>query len=143
MSTEQNKTIIRRFFEEVHNSGKIDRLDELMVADYVNHDPSLPPELRHGRDAHRQLVLVFRGAFPDARGTIEDMIAEGDKVAARGTFRGTHRGELMGIPPTGKQVAFTWVHIYRIADGKLVEQWSVFDQMGLMQQLGMVPPEGA
>src|SRR4051794_4450369 len=115
MPPDDNKTIVRRVFEELdkHNYAV---LDEVMVADYMHHDPALPPQMQRGRDNYRQGTAMFYTAFPDLRGTLEDMIAEGDKVASRLTWRGTHQGDLMGIPPTGTQVTFTMMAIHRIVD---------------------------
>lgn len=139
MSTEQNKTLVRRFTEEVTNQGKLDVAYELFVSDYVHHDPALPPELQQGLDNYLQVVKMFRAAFPDLHGTIEDVIAEGDKVVARITYRGTQQGELMGIPPTGKPVTMTLIGINRIVEGKIAEGWVNFDALGMMQQLGAIP----
>ncbi len=138
MSTETNKVIVRRFFEEFSETV----VDELFLATYVHHDPSLPPEMQHGRDAYKHVVAMFRAAFPDLRTTVDDLLAEGDKVAARWTFSGTHQGAFLGIPPTGKQVTGTGTSIARIEDGKVAENWVNFDALGLMQQLGVIPPPG-
>jgi steroid delta-isomerase-like uncharacterized protein len=138
MSTEENKATVRRLFEEY----SLDVVDELLVPDYTHHDPNLPPEFQHGRDAYKQVVTMFLAAFPDLRTTVEDLIAEGDKVAARWTFRGTHQGELMGIPPTGKQVTGTGMSVTRLANGKMAESWVNFDALGMMQQLGAAPGPG-
>ncbi len=135
MATDANKALIRRFFEEY----RLDVIDALFAPDYTHHDPNLPPELQHGRDAYKQVVAMFLAAFPDLRTTVEDLIAEGDKVTARWTFRGTHHGEFMGIPPTGKQVVWTGMSITRVANGKIVEQWGEQDFLGVLQQLGVVP----
>ena len=141
MSAEENKAIVRRTFEELdkHNLAV---LDEVMVPDYVHHDPALPPAMQQGRDNYRQGTAMFYTAFPDLQGTIEDMIAEGNKVASRLTWRGTHQAELLGIPPTGKQVQFTMMAIHRIVDGKITEGWVNFDALGMMQQLGAIPTPG-
>ncbi len=138
MSTEENKALDRRFTEEVWNRGNLAVVDELMSADYHEHDPTIPA----GSEGFKQFVLMYRSAFPDVNFTIEDQIAEGDKVVSRWTARGTHKGELMGIPPTGKQVTVTGIVIGRYANGKLVEGWSNYDALGMLQQLGAVPPPG-
>jgi steroid delta-isomerase-like uncharacterized protein len=144
MSTEQNKALVRRFFEEVTNQRNVAVADELFVTDYVHHDPTLPPELQRGLDNYKQVNAMFLAAFPDLHGTIEDLIAEENKVATRLTWCGTHKGELMGIPPTGKQVTMTMIAIHRIANGKIAEGWVNFDALGMMQQLGVIPtPEQA
>jgi steroid delta-isomerase-like uncharacterized protein len=140
MSTEQHKAIVRRFFEDFSHAT----VDELLVPDYVHHDPSLPPELQRGREAYKQVVSLFLTAFPDLKTTVDDVVAEGDKVACRWTFRGTQRGEMMGIPPTGKQVVGAGMSIQRITNGKIAEGWVNFDTLGMLQQLGAIPaPEGA
>ncbi len=140
MSTEANKAIVRRFVEEVQNGGDLAALDALAAPGYVNH--SAPPGVPPDREGLKQLTAMFRQAFPDGRMTIEDMVAEGERVATRKTFRGTHRGELMGIPPTGKAVAIGLIDIVRVADGKVVESWSVADDLGLLRQLGALAPLG-
>jgi steroid delta-isomerase-like uncharacterized protein len=141
MSTEDNKALVRRLYEE-QNGHNLDYLDEALVPDYVHHDPALPPEMQHGRDNYRQLSGMFYTAFPDLQGTLEDMVAEGDKVVTRLRWQGTHQAELMGIPPSGKQVDFTMMSIHRIVEGKITEGWVNFDMMGMMQQLGAVPNPG-
>lgn len=137
MSADQNKTIARRFFEDAFSNGHLEVLDELLAPDYVDHDS--PPGTPPGPDGIRYLLSAFRNAFPDVRFTIEDQLAEGDKVVTRYTFRGTHQGELFGIPPTGRQVAFPGISIYRIENGRMQEAWVNYDAMGMMQQLGVVP----
>ena len=138
MSTEQNKAIVRRFLEDYTPAV----VDDLLVPNYIHHDPSLPAELQSGREAYKQINSMFRSAFPDLKVTVEDLVAEGNKVAARWTWGGTHRGELMGIAPTNKQVAATGTSIHRVAEGKIVESWFNFDALGMMQQLGVVPTSG-
>ena len=138
MSTEENKAMIRRV-GEVFNQGDLAVVDEVMAADYVHHGPF--GEFK-GPEGFKQMVTMFRTAFPDLNMTIEDMVAEGDKVASRLTLRGTHKGEYMGIAATGKQVTVTEIVISRFAGGKEVEAWGSPDLMGMMQQLGVVPPMG-
>lgn len=138
MSTEQNKAIVHRFFEELN----LTVVDELYVPDYVHHDPSLPPEFQRGRDAYKQLVTMFHTGFPDIKVTVEDLVAEGDKVVARWTWRGTNQGEFQGMPPTGKQVTGSGISIHRIAEGKIAEAWVNFDALGMLQQLGVIPAMG-
>ena len=140
MSPEENKAIVRRFVEAVQNEGDLVALDELAAPDYVNH--SAPPGVPADREGLKQLTAMFRRAFPDGRMTIEDMVAAEDRVATRKTFRGTHRGELIGIPPTGKAVAIGLIDIVRLVDGKVVESWSAADDLGLLQQLGALAPLG-
>ena len=139
MSTEQNKAILRRYIQEVDNKGNFAVHDELVAPNFRSYYASGPPMDREG---HKQFLTVMRTACPDIRVTIEDLIAEGDKVVVRWTSRGTHQGEFQGVLPTAKQVTVTGITINRFADGQLVETWSVFDQMGLLQQLGVVPSPG-
>jgi predicted ester cyclase len=141
MSTEQNKALFRRLMEEVFDRGNISLIDELFAPDFVEHE-ELPPGIPAGSEGVKQLSTMFRSAFPDFKATIDDMIAEGDKVVVRGTWSGTHEGEFMGIPPTGKRVSFGVIDIVRIAGGKFVEHWGQMDNMGLMQQLGLSPAPG-
>lgn len=138
MSTEQNKALVHHFFEEFSTTV----VDQLFVPDYIHHDPGLPPELQRGRDAYKQLVTVFRTGFPDIKVTVEDLVAEGEKVVARWTWRGTQQGEFQGIPPTGKQVVGSGISIHRIADSKIAEAWVNFDTLGMLQQLGVIPAMG-
>ena len=141
MSAEQNKALVRRFVEEVQSRGNIDALDEICSPEFVNH--SAPPRVPTNCEGVKQLTAMFRQAFPDSYFTIEDMMAEGEKVATRKTFHGTHQGEFMGILPTGQQVSMGLIDIVRIADGRVVEHWSMGDNLGMMQQLGIVPrPRG-
>ena len=141
MSTEQNKALIRRLMEEAFNRGDMSLVDELFAPDFVEHE-ELPPGIPPGREAVKQLSTMFRSAFPDFKLTIDDMIAEDDKVVVRSTWSGTHKGEFMGIPPTGKSVSFGVIDIVRIAGGKFVEHWGQMDSMGMMQQLGVIPGPG-
>jgi len=120
------------------NQGKMELLDEFWAQNFVNHDPS-NPEVRD-LEGFKQWVVMVRNAFPDLNVTIDDLIAEGDKVVTRWTFRGTHKGEFGKIPATGKQVSSTGITISRIADGKTVETWWSSDDLGLFQQLGLIPP---
>ncbi len=138
MSVEQNKAIARHFTEEVVNKGKLDAIHDLVATNYVWHDA--PPGLPSGTEGLKQFFAMHSAAFPDWHSTIDDLIAEGDKVTQRFTGRGTHKGEFMGIAPTGKQVTLTGILIYRIAGGKIVEEWLNVDELGMMQQLGVVPP---
>ena len=138
MSTEENKAIVRRDWEETWNKGNLDTVDEIFATTYVGHflSPEFPPDL----EGYKQFINSYRTAFPDIHITIEDEIAEGDKVVTRFTSRGTHKGELMGIAPTGEQVTVTGISIFRIAGGKIVEDWTEFDAVGMLQQLGVMPP---
>jgi len=140
MSAEDNKATNRRFYEEVINQKHLAVVDEVAGANYVNH--SFPPGLPPGREGLKVFVSAFHAAFPDGHLSIDQMIAEGETVATRLTFRGTHTGDFMGIPATGKQVAVPALDMARYADGKLVEHWGGPDQMSLMQQLSVIPSMG-
>lgn len=141
MSTEENKAIVRRYYEEVLNEGKVNVLEEIAVQDYDEHDP-LPGQV-NGLDGLRQRVEMLRSALAP-HFTIEDIIAEGDRVVVRWINRGTHVGELMGIPPTGKTFSMAGIDIIQMRDAKMAEHWHVVDVFGQMQQLGLIPqPAGA
>jgi steroid delta-isomerase-like uncharacterized protein len=137
MSVEENKAIFRRIVEEGFNKGNLAIVDELVATNHVNHSDNV-----HGPEEYKQFITMYRTAFPDLHMTIEDQIAEGDKVVNRWTSRGTHKGELMGIPPTGKQTTVTGMYVARIIGGKIVEEWGNLDALGMMQQIGVVPPPG-
>jgi steroid delta-isomerase-like uncharacterized protein len=141
MSTEENKAIARRHIAELWNQGKLDVADEFYAGEFVMHDPSNPDRLP-GPEGTKQMVAAFLAAFPDLHVTIEDLIAEGDKVVTRVSGTGTHRGEYLGIPPTGKKISFTGISIFRLVDGKYIEGWQNMDTFGTMQQLGAIPPLG-
>ena len=140
MSAEKNKALVRHFVDEVQSAGNIDALDEICSPDFVNH--SAPPGVPSNCEGVKQLTAMFRQAFPDSYFTVADMMAERDRVATRKTFHGTHQGEFMGILPTGQQVSMGLIDIVRIADGRVVEHWSMGDNLGMMQQLGIVPRPG-
>ena len=114
-------------------------LDALCAPDIVSHIASMTIQ---GLEPYKQFLAMYFTAFPDARLTIEDLIAEGDRVAVRQTLHGTHQGDFMGMPPTGRQVTGTGISIFRIVNGKVVEQWANYDDLGLLQQLGVVPAPG-
>ncbi len=137
--SEQNKMLVRRAIEEVWNRGNFAVVDELLANDYLGHQSGGET---NGRESAKQYVAILREAFPDIHFTIEDQIAEGDRVVTRWIARGTHTGEFQGIPPTGKQGSMTGIDIDRVADGKLVECWVNSDDLGLLQQLGVVPTPG-
>jgi steroid delta-isomerase-like uncharacterized protein len=137
MAAEELKAIARRYIEEVWNNGNLVLIDELFTPDYINHSPNVGQMA--GPEGLKQLIATFRRAAPDLHLTINDMIAEGDRVVTRWTAQGTHQGELMGVPPTGKQIAVTAIVIDRIVDGRIVEHWAGRDDLGLFQQLGLIP----
>ena len=140
MSTEENKALTRRLIEEMFNKRNLGVIDEFASPNAVDH--SAPPGTPPDPEGIKQMLGMFLNAFPDLNITIEDMIAEGDKVVGRITMSGTHRGEFMGVVPTGKQITLGLIDITRFADGKIVERWSEGDMLGMMQQLGVVPPPG-
>jgi steroid delta-isomerase-like uncharacterized protein len=139
MSTESNKALVRRFYQEVFTQGKITVADEICSAHYVDHDPTNPAGTLAGLE---QTALEMRRAFPDVRWTVEDLIAEGDKIAARVSMHGTQQGELMGMPASGRSVTASNFDIIRFEDGKVVEHWGLFDSLGMLQQLGIIPAAG-
>jgi steroid delta-isomerase-like uncharacterized protein len=143
MSTEANKAIIQKWVDEVLNRrGVTDQslAYQLVATDFVGHFPGQPPI--EGLEAFRQFGTLYFSAFPDLQITPEDLIAEGDKVTMRYDWRGSHKGELMGIPPTGKQVITSGISILRVVNGKIAEQWDSFDNLGMLQQIGVIPAMG-
>lgn len=139
MSLQENKALVRRFVEEVQNQHNLAALDVLYSPDFVDHSGITNPPNREGS---KQFFTVLFAAFPDMRFTIRQQLAEGDKVMTHKTFQGTHQGPFMGIPATGKQVAFDVIDIFTVANGNLTDHWAVADLLGLMQQLGEVPTPG-
>jgi steroid delta-isomerase-like uncharacterized protein len=134
-ATALNRVIVRRYFEEVWNQGRLDVLDELLDPDYINHTPSTPnPPL--GPAGLKPIVAEFRTAFPDLLFRIEDLFATPNRAVARVVMTGTHRGSLFGIPPTGRSVEVNQINIEQIARGRIVEHWRVTDELALMRQLG-------
>ncbi len=132
---------MRRHFEGAWEQGNVDLLDELLAPDYVNHTPATP-ELPAGSEGVKAVVSMFRSAMPDLRVVIEDMIAEGDKVASRYTLEGTHKGNLFGVAPTGQQLSIKSITVERVSDGKIREHWRNTDELGMMRQLGVLAPPG-
>ncbi|MFN2197427.1 MAG: ester cyclase [Anaerolineales bacterium] len=141
MSAEQNKALFRRFVEEFFNQGNIGLVDEIVKPNFAERE-ELPPGFPTGREGVKQLTMVLRTAFPDFKATIEDMIAEGDKVVVRMTWRGTHKGEFLGVPPSGKSVSFEVIDIVRFEGGKFAEHWGLWDSTKMMQQIGAAPVPG-
>lgn len=137
MSVEENKAVIRRAYEELWNQRSVEVVDELVAEDFLNH--AAPPDRQRGRQGLKDVVRMFEGAFPDFRYEVEDVIAEGEKVAVRDIFRGTHEGDFMGIPATGNRVTMEAIHIYRLSGGRLAEHWVARDDLGMMRQLGAIP----
>ena len=140
MATEENRAIIRRFLEELFNQQDMSAIDRYIAVDYVDH--VVPPGVPPTRDGFRQFITMFFAALPDFHYTIDDVLADGDKVAVRLTARGTQQGEFMGIPATGKQATWGEMHIGRMQDGKIVEHWGQIDNLGMLQQLGVIPAMG-
>jgi steroid delta-isomerase-like uncharacterized protein len=138
MATDQNKALVRRFIEELFTHGNTSAADEILAPDFVEHE-QLPPGIPKGREGVKVLATILRSAFPDLKATIEDTIAEGDKVVIRMTWSGTHKGEFMGVPATGKRVSIGVIDILRMDGGKCVEHWGQMDSMGMMQQIGAIP----
>lgn len=136
MSAKENKIIARRYFEEIWNKANLAAVEALVAADAVGH---LPGTTIHGTEVLKQRVGMLYDIYTDPSFTVEDQIAEEDKVLTRWTFRGVHTGEYMGAAPTGKQVTTTGMHLFRLAGGKIVELWLNSDDLGELQQLGVVP----
>jgi steroid delta-isomerase-like uncharacterized protein len=137
--SEQNKAVVRRFVDEVWNRGNLDVIDEIVAADYVDHSPGTPPGMTQGRAAVRQFAVMFREAFPDVRGEIEELLAEGTYAVVRWTARATHQGEFLGVPASSRQVTVTGTSIYRLVGAQIAEEWTHADMLGLLQQIGAVP----
>ncbi|MDP9439212.1 MAG: ester cyclase [Actinomycetota bacterium] len=138
MSAEENKALVRRIFEEGWNAGNLGVFDEAIAPDYVLHDPSVPEDVV-GIDGIKGFASAFLHAFPDLHFSIEDQVAEGDRVVTRWTSSATHQGELMGIAPTGNRTGVSGVTVGRISGGKLAEDWNNWDTLGLMRQIGAAP----
>jgi steroid delta-isomerase-like uncharacterized protein len=138
--SEANKALLRRWCNEGFNKGNVELADELYDADVFYHEPAAG-EVK-GLEALKQFVSSWLAAFPDAQLTIENQVAEGDNVATRWTFVGTHRGKFRGIAPTGRHIKMNAMYFYRIANGKIVEIRAIVDSLSLFQQLGAVPPLG-
>jgi len=138
MSTEENKAIVRRVNDEVWSEGHLDVIDELIADNFVATVVGAPEQIR-GPQGFREFVVMYRTAFPDLRITVDEQFAEGEIAVTRWKAIGTSTGELMGMPATGKQATTAGINIKRISGGKSVEGWGLFDQLGLLQQLGVVP----
>jgi steroid delta-isomerase-like uncharacterized protein len=142
MSAESNKALASRVLLEAFGQGKMAVLNEVIAPDHVDSGPAALPGMPNGPEGTKMLIGVYRTAFPDIHFKIEAQIAEGDTVVTRWSSGGTHKGVLAGIPATGKSASVTGVTIDRIANGKIVHSWAIFDQMGMMQQLGIIPMPG-
>lgn len=137
---ERNRILARRLMEDDISRGDEATAEEIIHPDFFDH--TNPPGMQHGLEGHKAIVRLFRAVFPDLQWRIDDLIAEGDKVVARTTMSGTQQGDFFGLPPTGRAVEMTGVHIVRVADGKIIEHWGSNDDLGLMRQLGAVPTPG-
>jgi steroid delta-isomerase-like uncharacterized protein len=137
LSTEQNKATVSRYYADVLNGGEAELLEELAVEDYVEHDPF--PGQANGREDFKRRVATIRDAFAPVTFTVEDVIAEGDRVVVRWTSSGRHTGEFLGIPPTHRDYTISGIDIHRLRDGRLAEHWHVVDQLAQLQQLGLMP----
>jgi steroid delta-isomerase-like uncharacterized protein len=133
--SEQNKTLARRWFEDLFSRGNLDVANEILSAELVDH---LTHEDERGLEELKHYVSIYHTAFPDIQDTVEDIVAEGDKVVVRWTSGGTHQGEFMGVPPTGRHVTFSGMRLFRVAEKKIVESWVNIDERGLQEQLGAV-----
>lgn len=140
MSTQDNKDLVRRWWEALNQRTAPQIIDETYASDYILHDPSLAEPVQ-GVDGVREFVTSVLAAFPDAHYTIESLIGEGDRVAQQISVRGTHKAEFQGIPATGKTIAVWVMVISRIANGKIVEEWQMFDALGMLKQMGVIPEE--
>ena len=140
---ERNKQNFQKLFDEVMNRGNFDAADDLITVDRPDHNPNMPPQFAKGREGFKSFFRMFRAGVPDLKFTTELMIAEGDMVAVYGFAEGTHSGEFMGIPATGKSFKVTNSDFCRFnSEGKITDHWGVFDSMGMMRQIGMVPASG-
>jgi steroid delta-isomerase-like uncharacterized protein len=137
MSTEDNKALVRRFYDEVFNNKNMAGVDAFVAPNVIDH--SLPPGAPGEIEGVRQTITMFLTAFPDLHLTLEDIIAEGDKVVVRWTMRGTHQGASLGMPPTGKQFTLPGISLVRLDGGMAAETWVCYDQLVMLQQLGLAP----
>jgi len=142
MSTEDNKALVRRFWQEVFNEQRLERADEFVAPDYLDH-AAVPGQEPGLAGARQQRWATYFAASPDLHATIDDMVAEGDKLAVRYTVEGTQQGGLLGMPPSGKRFHVSALCIYRFAEGKIAENWEQADMLGLLQQLGVLPAPGS
>jgi steroid delta-isomerase-like uncharacterized protein len=141
MSIEENKRLVRRYLEDIWGQGDLDLIDDILAQTFTLINPALPQPVR-GREAFKRIVTAFRTGLPDFQTTVEELIAEGDKVVARSSVRGTHLGVLQGVPPTGKQIGYGTIGIFRIADGQIQEVYVISDALGILRQLDVVSAAG-
>ena len=136
-TAEQNKAFIQRVTEEFYNQGKIELAEQFYASTYVHHDPA-SPQVRD-RDGLKEALRAFRAGCPDLHITTDALFAEGDTVTKRWTYHATHTGDLSGLPPTGRRITMSGLELFRLAGGKIVESWLAYDNLSLMQQLGIIP----
>jgi predicted ester cyclase len=139
MSTEENKRVVRRFYEDVMNRGDADLLDEIMVEDFVDHGEALFGSPR-GRETLKNGVRGARGVLPDLQVTLHEVIAEGDLVGVRGTMRCTHQGPFLNVAPTGHELSWLGLAMFRVVDGRIAERWFNSDSISILRQVGLAPP---
>lgn len=138
----RHKQLVEDFIQALFTRGDLSAVDSYLSADFVDHDPTLPSS-QSGPEAMRDAAAYFRRAFPDWRSDVEQLIAEGDLVVERFTARGTHRGEVMGVAPTGRELTLRGINILRVHHGRIAERWGRLDQLGLLRQLGLAPTAAA
>ena len=138
----QNETLVRNFYADVWNQGHIEAAGKYYAEDYVDHNPAVPGQPA-GLVGAKAVFSAFLTAFPDLTFTVDQVVSDGDKIAARYTAKGTNTGSFVGMPPTGRGIVVTGIELYRIAGGKVAERWGSFDQFGLMAQLGAIPAPAA
>lgn len=141
MDTE-NKQLVRRVYDELWNQQRLEIADELFSPDFVSHDPQSPTAIKD-LEGYKRAVRYYLNAFPDLQFAVNDQICEGDKAVIRWTSTATHTGDLANIPATGRRISNNGMICYRIKDGKIVESWSNWDVLGMMQQLGAAPPRSS
>jgi steroid delta-isomerase-like uncharacterized protein len=139
-SLAEKKAVVRRYVDEYQSEGRNEVADELLATDFIHHSGPAWARTTAGRESAKMVVTMLRTAFPDIEAVIHQQIAEGDMVVTRKTFQGTHSGDFMGVAATGKPVVIDGIDILRITNGQLAEHWTVVDMLGLMQQLGALPP---
>lgn len=139
MDSEQNKAVVRRWYKDVFEGGRLDVADEIFSADFMTHDPNAPGGWPGGPEGPKTIARTFRAAFPDLTYTVDDQVACGDMVVTRWTARGTHEGDLMGVPASHRHVEVTGIEIERLQGDKIAETWVEYNLLGLLQQVGAVP----
>jgi steroid delta-isomerase-like uncharacterized protein len=133
----RNRELVTEFITALFTRGELDAVDRYLDPHYVDHDPPVP-DAPSGREAMRRAAAMFRSGFPDWHSDLEQMVSEGDVVVERFVARGTHRGEIMGVPPTGATVVLSGINVFRIDGDRIVERWGRLDELGLLRQLGLV-----